>query len=53
VVAAFAAGDVVDRISALSNGAHSAAPLPGRALMYAVALTLVALSLIPLVMFWL
>ena len=53
VVAAFAAGDVVDRISALSNGAHSAAPLPGRALMYASALTLVALSLIPLVMFWL
>lgn len=52
-VAAFAAGHVADRISALSSATAVGGPSPGRPMMYAVALGLVALSLIPLVMFWL
>ena len=53
MMAAFTAGDVADRIGALSNDRDRAIHPHGRVLLYAAALCLVALSLAPMVMFWL
>lgn len=53
MMAAFTAGDVADRIGALSDGGDQAIQPHGRALLYTAALCLMALSLAPMVMFWL